>query len=206
MTDLKTAARELVHIEVLSMNLRSKRSECIGAIKSIQTTRGPEYFLTGNNTSHLRINKAQWLIYDYINGLHAVWNFIKNTDGRMDTSNMSFFEIAPQLLALRNYMQHVGPIRMHYIPAGTELAVSIKRLKVQGNWDSTNHRSFEDYFGEQPDSDFILLRKTIQNSDELYKNLTQQLRKKHISEHGEHELREAAEDISMFNVQTSSCD
>jgi len=55
MASVQKAAQELIEMEALCMNLRSRRSECIGKIKSIKTTDDTSYFLADSEVKYLRI-------------------------------------------------------------------------------------------------------------------------------------------------------
>lgn len=197
MADVQEAAQELMEMEALCMNLRSRRSKCIGKIKSIKTADDTAYFLANSETKYLRIFEAQWEVYNYIDTLHALWGFVVECDPYVDGSQYSLMNIAPELLALRNCMQHGGPIGVNYIASRNELAVPVQRLKQRGNWGG-KHASFSDYFPNYRKGDMLLLRDTIENSDSFYKSVARELEQKHRREHTEASLEQAAKQLSLY--------
>lgn len=185
-------------MEAFCMNLRSQRSECIGKIKSIKTTEDTTYFLADSETKYLRIFEAQWQVYNYINTLHALWGFTVGCDPYIDGNRFSLRNQAPKLLALRNCMQHSGPIRVNYLPKENELAVSVLNLKQKGQWGG-DHRPFSDYFQSVQKGDLLLLRDSIEQSDAFYKNIARELEREHTKNYTEEELRKAAEKLSLYS-------
>jgi len=197
MATVQEAAQELIELEALCMNLRSRRSECVGKIKRIKTTDGTSYFLADSDIKYLRIFEAQWEVYNYINTLHALWGFVVQCDPYIDGSQYSLMNTAPELLALRNCMQHAGPVGVNYIAAQNELAVSVQRLKQRGDWGGT-HRPFSDYFPAYQKGDLIFLRDSIQRSETFYKSIAAELERKHTHTHSKQALTQAAQNLSLY--------
>lgn len=197
MASVQEAAQELIEMEALCMNLRSRRSECIGKIKSIKTTDRTSYFLADSEIKYLRIFEAQWEVYNYINTLHALWGFVVQCDPYIDGEQYSLMSTAPGLLAVRNCMQHAGPIGVNYIPNQNELAIPVQRLQQRGSWGGA-HRPFSDYFPQYHKGDLIFLRKSIEQSETFYKSIATELERKHTQTHGTQSLREAAQNLSLY--------
>lgn len=197
MTGVRKAAQELMEMEALCMNLRTRRSECIGKIKSIKTADDTSYFLADSETKYLRIFEAQWEVYNYVNTLHALWGFAIQCKPYIDGKQYSLMNTAPELLALRNCMQHGGPIGVNYIPSQNELAVSVQQLKQRGSWGG-DHASFRDYFPDYRKGDLILLRDTIEKSDSFYESLANELERKHTRQYTKKALEQAASELSLY--------
>lgn len=197
MATVQEAAQELIEMEALCMNLRSRRSECIGKIKRIKTTDEPSYFLADSGIKYLRIFEAQWEVYNYINTLHALWGFVVQCEPYIDGQQYSLMNTAPELLAVRNCMQHAGPIGVNYIPAQNELAVSVQRLQERGDWGGS-HRSFSDYFPTWKKGDLILLRDSIERSETFYNSIANELEQTHLQAHSKQSLTQAAQNLSLY--------
>lgn len=198
MASVQKAAQELIEMEALCMNLRSRRSECVGKIKSIKTTDDTSYFLADSEVKYLRIFEAQWEVYNYINTLHALWGFVVQCDPYIDGSQYSLMSTAPELLALRNCMQHAGPVGVNYIPNQNELVIPIQRLKQRGNWGG-NHAAFSDYFPNYQKGDLLVLRDSIEKSDSFYKSIAKELENKHVQNHSRKVIKQAASQLSLYN-------
>jgi len=197
MATVQEAAQELIEAEALCMNLRSRRSECIGKIKSIKTADDTSYFLANSEAKHLRIFEAQWEVYNYINTIHALWEFMKGSDKYIDGSKYGPQKKTPKLLAIRNCMQHNGPLGVNYVKNKNELAVPVQRLKSRGNWGGS-HRPFSDYFPNWSKGDMVFLRSTIEKSDSVYKSLYKELERKHTNDHSSKLLEQAAASLSLY--------
>lgn len=198
MTNVQKAAQELIEMEALCMNLRSRRSECIGKIKSVKTTDDTSYFLADSEVKYLRIFEAQWEVYNYINTLHALWGFVVQGTQYIDGNQYSLMNTAPELLALRNCMQHAGPVGVNYIPNKNELAVPVQRLKQRGNWGG-DHAPFSHYFPGYQKGDILLLRDSIEKSDSFYKSISNELEREHLKNHSRQNIKQAASKISLYN-------
>jgi len=197
MSSVREATQELIEMEALCMNLRSRRSECIGKIKRIKTADTTSYFLADSEVKYLRIFEAQWEVYNYINTLHALWGYAVQCDPYIDGRQYSLMNTAPELLALRNCMQHTGPVGVNYVPSQNELAVSVERLKQRGDWGGS-HRSFSDYFPTYQKGDLIFLRQSIEQSDIFYKAIAAELEQKHSQTYSKQALTEAAQQLSLY--------
>lgn len=197
MASVKEAAEELLEMEALCLNLRSRRQECIDTIRSIKDIDETTYFLANSETKYLRLFDAQWEVYNYINTLHALWRFAVQCEPFIDGDEYSLKNTAPQLLALRNCMQHAGPVGVNYIPQDNELAVSVMRLKQKGDWGGT-HAPFESYFPNAETGDLLLIRDSIEKSDVFYTTIFHELESEHRKEHSKEALTEAAQKRSLY--------
>jgi hypothetical protein len=197
MATVQEAAQELIEAEALCMNLRSCRSECIGKIKSIKTADDTSYFLANSEAKHLRIFEAQWCVYNYINTIHALWEFMKESSKFIDGSKYRPQKKTPKLLAIRNCMQHNGPLGVNYVKNKNELAIPVQRLQSRGNWGG-KHRPFGDYFPNWSRGDMVFLRSTVEKSDSVYKSLYGELERKHSNDHSSKQLERAAASLSLY--------
>ncbi|WP_135851156.1 hypothetical protein [Halorussus salinus] len=197
MGTVQEAARELVELEALKLSLKSRRSECIGKIKRIGSTDETVYFLNADPTKHLRIFEAQWEVYAYVNTIHALWEFAKTCDPFLPASQFAPVNTVPELLAVRNCMQHNGPIGVNYERNVNDLVIPVPRLKDRGDW-SHPHAPFTDYFPDWSKGDLVYLRSAIKASDTAYESITAKIEKEYRQRYSKKRLKQIADGVSLY--------
>jgi hypothetical protein len=196
MASVQQAAQELMELEALVLNLRSRQRRCLGKIESIGSADETTYFLESSDTKYLRIFEAQWRVYDYSNALHALWEFIKQCS-QFVASEYSPMQTRPELIAVRNCMQHNGPIEINYHPTRGELVIPVRRVRKHGDWGG-NNAPFDRYFPDWSCDDLVFLRDSVAKSDAVYQTISRELERKHTQRHSETELEQAAAGLSLY--------
>lgn len=197
MGTLREAAQELIELEVLKLTLKSRRSECIGTIKSIKSTDETTYFLNTPQTKHLRIFEAQWDVYAYVNTLHTLWEFAKNCGPFLPKSQFAPVNTVPKLLAVRNCMHHNGPISVNYEKNRNDLVIPVQRLRNRGDWGHP-HAPFEDYFPNWSKGDLVYLRNAITASDTAYESIAEKIETEYKQQYSAEKLEETAKNLSLY--------
>jgi len=197
MGTVQDAARELVELEALKLSLKSRRSECIGKIKRIGSTDGTVYFLNADQTKHLRIFEAQWEVYAYVNTIHALWEFAKTCEPFLPKSQFAPVSTVPELLALRNCMQHNGPVGVNYERNENDLVIPVRRLEDRGDWGHP-HASFTDYFPDWSKGDLVYLRSAIKASNTAYESITCKIEKEYRQRYSKKRLKQIADGLSLY--------
>lgn len=197
MGTVQEAAQELIELEALQLSLKSRRSECIGKIKSIRSTDETVYFLNTERTKYLRIFEAQWEIYAYVNTVHALWEFVKTCEPFLPKSQFAPINTVPELLAVRNCMHHNGPIRVNYEKKQNDLVLPVERLKQRGDWGG-RHASFGDYFPNWSKGDLLHLRTFIEASDTAYESIVEKIEDEHKETYSAKRLEKIANELSLY--------
>ncbi|WP_128478251.1 hypothetical protein [Halorussus pelagicus] len=197
MGTVQEAARDLVELEALKLSLKSRRSECIGAIKGVRSADETVYFLNADQTKHLRIFEAQWEVYAYVNTIHALWEFAKTCEPFLPKSQFAPVNTVPELLAVRNCMQHNGPVQINYEKNRNDIVVPVERLKKRGDWGG-RHTPFERYFPNWSKGDLVHLRTFIEASNIAYNSIVDKIEDEYKETHSANQLEEAANDLSLY--------
>lgn len=197
MGTVQEAAQELIELEALKLSLKSRRSECIGKIKSIRSTDETTYFLNAEQTKHLSIFEAQWEVYAYVNTIHALWEFVKTCEPFLPGSQFAPISTVPELLAVRNCMHHNGPIRVNYEKKRNDIVIPVERLKERGDWGG-RHASFKDYFPDWSEGDLVHIRTFIEASDTAYESIVNKIEDEHEETYSAKRLEETANELSLY--------
>lgn len=196
MDSIQQAARELIELEALVSNLHARRQRCLTRIDDVDEVHGTRYLFGDYDAKYTVIFEAQWDIYDYVNTLHALWAFVRQSSEFIEATYAPRSR-TPELIALRNCMQHNGPVEVNHDGERGELIVPIQRLKRRGDWGGHNP-SFESYFPKFSPGDTILLGESIDNSDVVYRELLSAVERRHIETHGQENIERAAAKLSVY--------
>lgn len=197
MGTIQAATQELIELEALKLSLQSRRSECIGTIKSIKSADETTYFLDTTQTKHLRIFEAQWEVYAYVNTLHALWEFGKNCEPFLPKTQFAPINTVPKLLSVRNCMQHNGPIGVNYEKNRNDLVIPVQRLKNRGDWGHP-HAPFTEYFPNWSKGDLVYLRSAIADSNIAYEAIINKIEDEYKQQYSKEQLKQTAENLSLY--------
>lgn len=190
----RDAARELQQLEALCLTLRSRRRECLEQMSRVERAEQTEYVLTEPDVERFRLFDTQWTVYAYANTLHALWELVRDASVYVD-GKYSLITTEPELLAIRNCMQHAGPIEINYDRNRQRVVVTAGHLRSAGDWGGAN-RPFGDYFSSP--NRVVYLERVVRDSDSTYNDIAEQFERKQFARYGESALKSVADSLSLY--------
>lgn len=200
-TRAKNAARVAMEFEGLEMRLSDARTDALDILDRVVLTETQEYFLDSTAAMRVSLYEAEWALYRYASLLHALDEMVDNTKFVNKTTVKRLRDIPHALIAIRNCIQHNGPVGLNYDDSIDEVVLDLGALENQGDWHKSNVPSFSHYFPSYNPSkaQYLEVEKEIQGSKQIYENLISDCVGEIEQRIGKSKLEKAANSVTIYS-------
>lgn len=197
----KHAACRAMEFEGLELRLSDARTDALDIMDRAVLTDTQDYFLDSTAAMRVALHEAEWALYRYASLLHALDELVHDTQFVSKQSVTLIRDIPHSLIAIRNCIQHNGPIGLNYDATRDKVLVELSILKQQGDWHKPNVPAFTHYFPNYTQSgspQFLDVEQEIGSSKSAYESLIADCVSEIERRIGKSDLQQAANSVTLY--------